>query len=399
MKIGFLIDDHMDRPGGVQEYVRGLGRFLCAAGHEVVVFSSGGDAGAEASTSLPDRPGASTSLPDRPGGPVRSLPDRLELRIVALGRPLALRGSGSSTSIPITWHSPASLRRTLAREACDVLHVMAPYSPTLSGRLLVRSRALHVLTFLVAIEPGRYRALLSMLARLQWRSLGTIARRIAISEAAEATGRALYGGTYRMIPCGVETSRFVPLHDRPPAPAVEATILCVGRLEQRKGVAHLLRAFALLAPTYRQLRLVIGGDGPERRALEQLAASLGVNERVSFLGYVAPAQLPRVLAAADIFCAPATYAESFGIVLIEAMASGLPIVAAANAGYAGLLAAHPGNLLAPPGDHRAMAGALAALLDAPTYRRRLGQRNHIAAGRYAWPVVGQQILDLYHVPA
>jgi len=364
MKIGFLIDDHMDRPGGVQEYVRGLGRFLRSAGHDVVVFSSGGDAGDG-------------------------------LRVVALGRPLPLRGSGSSTSIPVAWDSPARLSRMLAREACDVLHVMAPYSPTLSGRLLLRSRAAHVQTFLVAIEPGLYRAGLSILARLQWRSLRTFRRRIAISAAAAATGRALYGGTYNQISCGVDTARFVPGGERLPELGGYTNLLCIGRLERRKGVAHLLRAFALLAPQFADLRLLIGGDGPERPALEQLAVALGVGARVSFLGYVSPASLPRVLASADVFCAPATYAESFGIVLIEAMATGLPIVAAANAGYAGLLAAHPGNLLTPPADHRAMAGALAALLCAAPYRRELGLRNHAAAGRYAWPVVGEQILGIY----
>lgn len=354
----------MDRPGGVQEYVRGLGRFLRSAGHEVVIFSSGGDAGAG-------------------------------IRVVTLGRALPLRGSGSTTSVPIATDTPRRLRTLLDREACDVLHVMAPYSPTLSGRLLLRSRAPHVLTFLVAIEPGWYRALLGSLARLQWRSLGTLSERIAISAAAAATGRALYGGTYRVVPCGVDTARFVPGRDPLPELAGYDNLVCVGRLERRKGVAHLLRAFALVAPQYERLRLVVGGDGPERPALERMAVALGIRERISFLGYVPPATLPRLLASAAVFCAPATYAESFGIVLVEALAAGLPIVAAANAGYSGLLAAHPGNLLTPPGDHRAMAGALAALLDAPAYRHELGLRNHQAAGRYAWPVVGQEIVDIY----
>jgi phosphatidyl-myo-inositol alpha-mannosyltransferase len=365
MKIGFLIDDHMARPGGVQEYVRGLYRYLQAQGHEALIFSSAGG---------------------------RSQDD---LRLIPLGAALPLSGSGSSTSIPLTVAAPAQLRRLLEREACDVLHVMAPYSPTLSGRLLVQSRAAHVLTFLVAIEPGPYRALLGTLARLQWRSLRRFDARIAISATAAETGRALYGGSYELIPCGVDTRQFTP--DVAPLPELDdgcTNLLYVGRLEQRKGVAHLIRAFARLQRQYPRLRLVIGGDGPERASLERLARDLGC-ERARFWGYVPAADLSRLFASADLFCAPATYAESFGIVLIEAMAAGLPIVAAANAGYAGLLAAHPGNVLVPPGDDRAMAGAIASLVEQPGYARSLGMRNRAAAQQYNWQHVGRAVEDLY----
>lgn len=365
MKVGLVIDDHMARPGGVQEYVRGLYHHLRRRGHTPVIFSSGAARPAD------------------------------DLRLIALGSAIGVRGSGSSTSIPVTLAAPRRLRALLEREACDVLHVMAPYSPTLSGRLLVHSRACHVMTFLVAIAPGPYRRLLSLAARLQHRSLARFDARIAISATAADTARALYGGTYTIVPCGVDVARFRP--DLPPLPALAGglNLLYVGRLEQRKGVVHLLRAFARLAGQHPALRLVIGGDGPQRRALEQLAHELGVAQRVHFLGYVPAADLPRLLASAALFCAPATYAESFGIVLIEAMAAGLPIVAAANAGYADLLQRHPGNLLVPPGDDRALAGAIATLLAAPAYRRHLGAANRQAAQQYAWEVVGDQIVEVY----
>lgn len=365
MKIGILIDDHMQRPGGVQEYVRGLANYLLRHNHDVVIFSSAGG-----------------HAPDA-------------LRLLPLGSAVPLRGSGSSTSIPLTLASPRRLRQLLEREACDVLHVMAPYSPTLSGRLLVQSHAAHVMTFLVAIEPGVYRTVLGWLAGAQSRSLRRFDARIAISPTASDTAQELYGGTYQIIPCGVDTSRFRP--DAAPLPGLRdgtTNLLYVGRLEQRKGVAHLVRALARLEPHYPGLRLLIGGDGPERAALEQLVKQLGV-QGVRFLGYVPASDLPSLLASADIFCAPATYAESFGIVLIEAMASGLPIVAAANAGYAGLLAAHRGNILVPPANDRAFAGALAALIDRPDYRNEVGQRNAAAVGRYSWETVGGQIEALY----
>ncbi|HZB96614.1 MAG TPA: glycosyltransferase [Herpetosiphonaceae bacterium] len=362
MKIGFVVDDHMGRPGGVQEYVRGLRAYLERQGHATVIFSGSG------------------------GPPERG--------VVPLGVSLPLRGSGSSTSIPLTLEPPWGLERLLRYAACDVLHVMAPYSPTLSGRLLVHSGAAHVMTFLVAIEPRWYLRMLAALATFQWHSLSRFHARIAISQAAAASARELYGGVYRIVPVGIDVDRF-----RPPAVPASATddnltILYIGRLEQRKGVANLLRAVARLQRERHDVRLEIGGDGPERQALERLADELGLRD-VHFRGYVPPGDLPRLLHRADLFCAPATHAESFGIVLLEAMAAGLPIVAAANAGYAEVLAAHPDNLLVRPGDDRSLAGALASLAAAPAYRAEIGRRNLAAAQNYSWDAVGSAILKVY----
>ncbi|MBA3943049.1 MAG: glycosyltransferase family 4 protein [Herpetosiphonaceae bacterium] len=365
MKVGLVIDDHMARPGGVQEYVRGLYRYLIQHDHQAVIFSSAGGAPAD------------------------------DLRLVPIGTPLPFTGSGSSTSIPLTLASSRQLRRLLCHEACDVLHVMAPYSPTLSGRLLMQSQALHVLTFHVATEPGLRRMVLGALAKLQYRSLRRVDGRIAVSATAAATGRAFYGGDYHLIPNGVDLAHWASAA-APRLSRGEASVkvLYIGRLEHRKGVRYLIQAFAHLQQQYPALQLIIGGDGPERESLERLVDQLGL-EHVQFLGYVSTSDLPGLLSSADIFCAPATQKESFGIVLIEAFAAGLPVVAAANEGYAALLAAHPGNLLVPPANARALAGALATLVEQPEYRRRVGQRNHEAAKQYDWQVVGGEIVVFY----
>jgi phosphatidyl-myo-inositol alpha-mannosyltransferase len=360
MKVGFVVDDHMGRPGGVQEYVRGLRRYLEASGHRTVIFSSS-------------------------GGPS-------DHGVIPLGTPLPLRGSGSSTSIALSLHAPARLRTLLAREACDVLHVMAPYSPTLSGRLLVQSRAAHVMTFLVAIEPPWYRRLVAGAARTQQRSLRRFHARIAISHAARRSAHTLYGGRYTIIPPGVDIERFRPPASR--STSDEFTVVSLGRLERRKGVATLLHALALRQPDMPRVRLLVGGDGPERAALEHLATALGVRG-AEFLGYVPSADLPALLHRADLFCAPATRAESFGIVLIEAMAAGLPIVAAANAGYAEVLGAHGGNELFPPGDARALAAAIRRFATSPHEARAVGQRNAAAAQQYSWDAVGAATLRVY----
>lgn len=363
MKIGFVIDDHMSRAGGVQEAVRGLRQYLVGQGHATVIFSGGGG--------------------------------RPEPGVVPLGLSVPFHGSGSSSSFPLTLQTPGQLRALLAREACDVLHVTAPYSPTLSGRLLAQSRAANVMNFHVTIEPAWFLRSLGVLARAQRRSLGRFHARLAVSHVAARAGRTLYGGAYTVVPDGVDVERFRPPRDQAGRDNADGvTILYVGRLEERKGVAHLLRAVARLQAQTPGVRLCIGGNGPEREALERLAGELALTD-VQFLGYVPGDDLPGLLHSADIFCAPATHAECFGRVLIEAMAAGLPVVAAANAGYAEVLAAHPGNLLAPPGDDRALAGALQALAAAPAYRRALGKRNVMAAQRYRWENVGAAIVEVY----
>ncbi|MDQ5852650.1 MAG: glycosyltransferase family 4 protein, partial [Chloroflexota bacterium] len=235
MKIGLVIDDHMGRAGGVQEYMRGLRRYLVAQGHTTVIFAGGGG-------------------PPEPG-------------VVPLGISIPARGSGSSTSIPLTLETPRRLRALLDHEACDVLHISSPYSPTLSGRLLAQSRAAHVMNFHVSIEPPWYLHSLGLLARTQHRSLRRFHARMAVSRAAEQTAKVLYGGDYVIVPDGIEVERFHPPAGRPRGARSHdegTTILYVGRLDQRKGVAHLLRAAARLQDRMSGVRLQIGGDGPER---------------------------------------------------------------------------------------------------------------------------------------
>lgn len=352
----------MGRAGGVQEAVRGLRRYLLAHGHSTVIFSGG-------------------------GGPP-------EEGVFPLGLSVPFKGSGSSSSFPLTLETPQRLRALLMKEACDILHVTAPYSPTLSGRLLLQSQAVHVMNFHVTIEPEWLLHSLGRLARVQRRSLGRFDARLAVSHVAARAGRVLYGGDYRVVPDGVDVDFYRPPATRPVAHD-GCTILHLGRLEERKGVAHLVRAVARLQAQTAGIRLLIGGNGPEREALERLVGELGLSE-VRFLGYVPTAELPGLFHQADIFCGPATHAECFGRVLVEAMAAGLPVVAAANAGYAEVLDAHPGNLLVPPGDDRALAGALQILVGAPAYRRELGARNLWGAQRYSWANVGAAIEETYH---
>lgn len=370
MKIGFLLDDHIHRPGGIQEHVRGLYRYLERHGHQAVIFSGG----SQFRNDLPER-------------------------VIQLGVAIPVKGSGSWTSIPLTLRPPWALRRLLEQESCDILDVQSPFSPTLSGRLLAHSRAAHVMTFLIRID-GRLRLrLLSLAALAQRPSLRRFHWRVAISHSAVETARALYGGDhYTIIPDAVPIEEFAAAARKPRLEAFNdgrVTILFVGRLEERKGTAHLLRAFA---PVERQhgagVRLIIAGDGPERTALRRLAQELGLRH-VQFMGYVERVDLPHLMASCDIFCAPAIGHESFGRVLIEAMAAGLPIVAYGNPGYAETLRAHPDNAVVPAGDIQRLSEALAAFVASASLRAEVSSRNREGAASYSWDVVGAKYLAVY----
>lgn len=372
MKIGFLIDDHMHRAGGIQVYVRGLYHYFQSKGHEVVIFAGG-------------------SQFDN---------SKLAERVISLGVSIPTYGSGSSTSLPICLESNRRLREILAEEACDVLHVQSLHSPTLSGRLLANSKACHVSTFHIRVDEAWKLQALRLATALGPDLYRHIHGRIAGSRAALETAQAIFGtkAEYTIIASGITSDRFDAAVNLPRLHQYnddKITLFTLGRLEQRKGVEYLLRAYALLQKDYpNQLRLVIAGDGPLREELQALAAQLRLTD-VEWLGYVTDLALPHLMASADIFCAPAIGQESFGYVLVEAMAVGLPIVAAANAGYAGVIANHPGNLAVPPRDPRAMAGAIASFIASPAARKRLRQLNLQAAKGYSWQVIGDQIMDFY----
>src|SRR5487761_1199032 len=199
-----------------------------------------------------------------------------------------------------------------------------------------------------------------------------------------------------LVPGGIDSGRFRP--DLTPLPELRSdgrvTILFVGRMEQRKGLPILLDAYARLRRERSDCRLVIVGAGPVRWAYERQCEARGV-PGVSFLGHVPADLLPHSYARADLFCSPATGGESFGIVLLEAMASGLPVVASAIPGFKQVVAPGADGLLVPPGSAEGFAQAFGSLIANPGERRSMGRRGVEKARRYDWRVVVDGILDVY----
>jgi phosphatidylinositol alpha-mannosyltransferase len=198
-----------------------------------------------------------------------------------------------------------------------------------------------------------------------------------------------------VIPNGVDLEIFNPNHKK-----IEKfldgkiNLLFVGRIEERKGLIYLLRAFSILRKKYRNLRLIVAGDGPEKENCQKFVKEKKLNE-VEFLGKVEK-ELPSLYVTCDIFCAPSIFGESFGLVILEAMASGKPVVGFANQGYKELLEGKKGSqFLARPKDVKDLAKKLEILIKNKKLREELGQWGIQEAKKYSWEKVTEKIIDFY----
>lgn len=224
----------------------------------------------------------------------------------------------------------------LEQEQFDILHFHEPWVPVLSRQILSRSTCANVATFHAKLpETIASRALAKVIIPYTKPLLRHIDVFTAVSDAAAEYVRSLTTNEISIIPNGIHTTHF-----RRPAHLASKkeplSILYIGRLEKRKGVKYLILAYQLLLERRPETRLIIAGDGPDREKLEQMVDELGL-ENVVFRGYIDNKTKLELLHTADVFCSPALYGESFGIVLLEAMASGLVAVAGNNPGYSSVL--------------------------------------------------------------
>ena len=333
MRIALVCPYAWDDPGGVQTHVRELGERLIGRGHEVLALT-----------------------------PVRVR--ALEAWVRSVGRPVDLPYNRSNVPIdPRPW-SARRIARILGAFAPEVVHVHEPFAPSTALWAVLAAKAPLVATFHSGAEPARlYDVAGPVLRRLARR----LEIRIAVSEAAAEVARRRLGGRFEVVPNAVDVERFEAATPADLGPGTK--ILFVGRLDERKGFAFAVRAFAELAAERADLRLVVAGDGPERGELGGLPT--GIRERVMLLGTVPNVDLPPVHAACDAFIAPNVGGESFGIVLVEAMAAGLPVIASDIPGFNEVVRDGLDGLLVPPRDARALAGALARVLDDPTFAATL----------------------------
>lgn len=364
MKVALVTPYDATVPGGVAAHIAALRRELLALGHEAVVLAPGARRGGIEPADDGYRIGCTISLPSNASRALIGLDPRVT------------RG----------------VRDLLRREAFDLVHVHAPHSPLLPYLVVLMAEGAKVGTFHAAL-PMRSWYYLSR--PLLGPILGRLHARIAVSPVALAGCRRHFGGEYELIPNGIELARFRPGAEVPPwRPDGTPRVLFVGRFaEPRKGFADLCRAMTIVQQTRPCARLVVVGPGEAVRA-RAIAERCGA-QNVEVIGEVSTDELPGYYAACDIACAPSTGGESFGMVLLEAMASGTPLVATAIPGYAAVATHDRDALLVPPGDPAALAGALLRALEDAELRGRLRAAGLATAAGYDWPLVAQRILAVY----
>lgn len=225
--------------------------------------------------------------------------------------------------------------KVLADEQFDILHFHEPWMPLLSRQLLQRSKSVNIATFHAKVpESIASRTVLRVVTPYLNSVMKYLDFLTAVSPSAAEYAAGLTDKPIAIIPNGIDLEKYQ--QSKPVSSAPQPNILYIGRLERRKGVKYLLQAFELFASINPKVRLLIVGDGPERERLELIADDLKL-KHVRFLGFVSEATKLRLLRQADIFCSPAIFGESFGIVLLEAMASGAVTVAGNNSGYSDLM--------------------------------------------------------------
>jgi phosphatidyl-myo-inositol alpha-mannosyltransferase len=376
LKIAQLCPYDISRPGGVQRHILDLSVALRRLGHDVTIIAP--------------RIGTNTN------GLNYSKADADPIVPIGSGRLIAV----NKTQFEITW-AVGGERRALARVlesgAFDVIHFHSLLSPFLPLQVFRQSRSANVVTFHAVPPDSKTGAVQRRLSRAvsRW-LLPQLDGVILASEVQKKLHPITVVPTpVAILPPCTDLRRFEA--DTPPIERYldgHLNILFLGRLEPRKGAMTLLQAYERLRRDGIPVRLLFAGDGPERAALEQYVRDRAVAD-VVFLGRIKQADIACCYATCDIFCAPSLYAEGFGIVLAEAMASAKPIVAAANAGYRTVLQGEAASFLAPPGDAEALRRKLEALMADPARRQRLGAWGRIEAKRYDSGTLAPRFVSFY----
>ena len=363
LSIGIVSPYGYPHPGGVNEHVRFTYEAMTRMGHDVWIITS--KYGRERES---------------------------EGHVIRLGTGWAAPTNGSIGRVTLGLRFKQQVREVLERRRFDILHFHEPLVPFLSPTMLDASETVNIGTFHAfgGFSPSYW---------IGRRFAGWLADkldgRIAVSGAAMHFINRYFPGDYRIIPNGVDLERFTTAQPYEELRDGTLNLLFVGRFEERKGLIHLLKAYHRLRKRKVDARLLVIGDGPKRREYRRFVGLRGIRD-VEWLGRVSDDEKVRYFASADIFCAPNTGQESFGIVLLEAMAAGVPIVASDIHGFKRVVERNVQGLLVEPKNHRALAAALYALARDPDLRHQMGDAGREKAPDYSWDRVTERIVDFYY---
>jgi phosphatidylinositol alpha-mannosyltransferase len=367
VKIALVSPYDFAHPGGVIHHISYLERCFTRMGHEVKVIAP-----------------ASRAVPD------------FGDRFIPIGRPRPIPSSGSIARVTISLNLAPKIREVLEREKFDIIHFHEPLMPMLCTTILRLSKTANVGTFHASYGKPGYnfgRPIGKWFLRRWFHNLDG---KIAVSKPAVEYARSNFPGFYNIIPNGVDVEHFstevAPIEKFKDG---KPNILFVSRLEKRKGLIYLLQAFKQVKEEIPDCRLIVVGPGTRlRRGYEKYVAGNGLKD-VVFVGMVSYDELPRYYQTADVFCAPAIGSESFGLILLEAMAMGKPVVASSIEGYASVVSHGADGLLVPPADKDQLAQALVALLDDEALRREMGAKGRIKALEHSWERIARRVFAYY----
>jgi phosphatidylinositol alpha-mannosyltransferase len=365
LKILMVTDAYYPYPSGVSEYVHNLSCALRGRGHTVDIVA--------------------TSFGRRE--------DR-KYDVIRVGRVVYVPLNRSYATVPFGFDIPAKMKHLIQGRQYDVVHLNGPIFPNLSYFALKYSNTRTISTFLTSSErvtgfgSGLFR-------RIFERLYDKIDVRIAISEQAQRTNEMYVPGEYYIVPLGVDVKRFSRDGDKYPE-MKNKSILFVGRMDPRKGLHRLLRSFVLVREKMPDARLFIVGGGPGAEKYRRMVDSHGIADSVLFRGQVSNSHLAKYFRSCTVYTSPAEGGESFGLVLIEAMASGVPVVASDIAGYNEVVQNGRNGVLVDTADPDKYAAALLHVLQDGKLRKNLVSEGlKDIETRYRWDVIARQIEQFY----
>lgn len=365
MRIGVVSPYAWTVPGGVNNHVMSLVERLEHQGHQAWVIA--------------------------PAGDLQSSPNPLPTNFVMAGRAFPFRANGSVAYVSVWPLMLQKMARIIAQHDLDLLHVHEPAIPMAGAAATMAARIPVVATFHAAGDASAFYKRFEPLAR---RIMASIAIRIAVSEPARECVATHFPGEYRVIPNGIDLETYARARR---ANKTNGRILFIGRPEPRKGLSVLLEAFAGLRLKMPDASLVLAGPSEEdvRGLIHSRNGCRVCLDGVEALGRVSLEAKLEQMRRAEVLCAPSLGGESFGIVLTEALAAGIPVVASDIPGYRAVLAEGAAGVLVPPGEASALESALLSLLHDRGLRRDLSVAGIARSERFSWDRVIGQVLEVY----
>jgi phosphatidylinositol alpha-mannosyltransferase len=368
LKIGFILDTSLDPPDGVQQYILSLGKWLTTQGHDVHYLVG------------------ETKRSDL-------------ANIHSLSKNVNVTFNGNKMTIPL-WANHAKVKQQFQSYQFDVLHVQSPHHPLMAQYIINRasSRTAVISTFHILPYNNLARFLNRVLGVMLKPSLHRLDTALSVSSTAAIFQKQTFGVDSQVLPNVFDYDRFASAQPFEWADDDTLTILFLGRLVERKGCQYLLNAISQLdTDTLPKFRVVICGKGAMQSELEKFVVDKNLQDIVEFTGFVTEEDKPRYYASADISVFPSTSGESFGIVLLEAMASGQSAVLAGdNPGYATVMDTRPETLFNPK-ETAQLAGKLTSLLLDVKQRKQLANWGASHAVQYDVNVVGPKLIDYYQI--